>query len=214
MNIQTKTLQIAAVAALAIAAATAVVLAGTRMRKEVTLPAGTELVAGLEQEVSTQRSRAGDRLALHTVEPIPVADGKEIPAGALVQGTIDEAKSGGRLAGAPELTLAFTELEIDGARFGISAEPFHVEGRNDALKSAAEIGAGAVAGGIVGRVLGGKGATLPTAVLGAVIGSGVALQSQGDELVLPAGQPLRIRLQTPVTVSYRPHTDKGEQKSE
>jgi hypothetical protein len=213
MNIQTKTLQLAAVAVLAISAATAVVLGGTRMRKEVTLPAGTELVAGLEHDVSTAHSRAGDGIALRTVEPIALPDGREIPGGALVHGTIDEAKSGGRLAGAPALTLAFTELDIDGARFAISTQPFHAQSGNDALKSAAEIAGGAVAGGVVGRVLGGKRATLPTAVFGTAIGTGVALQSQGDELVLPAGQPLRIQLETAVTVSYRPHSEKGE-KSE
>ena len=38
----------------------------------------------------------------------------------------------------------------------------------------------------------------------AVIGGGVAVQSQGDELLLPAGQRLRILLTAAVTVSYKP----------
>ena len=213
MNIQSKTLPIAAAAVLAVGAATAVVLGGVGMKKHATLPAGTELIAALENEVSTLRSHEGDAIALRIQEPIRVGDDQEIPAGAVIHGSIVVVKNGGRLAGAPELTLRFTEIEVDGDRQQISAEAFQVEGRNDAAKSALEIGGGAVAGGVVGRVLGGKGATLPGALLGAVIGSGVAIQSNGDELLLPAGQRLRVRLSAPVTVSYKPHTEK-EAKTE
>jgi outer membrane lipoprotein SlyB len=120
-----------------------------------------------------------------------------------VHGTVSEAKGGGRIAGAPELTLHFTEVELDGESYPIVAESFHVQGRNDAGKSAAEIGGGAVAGGILGRVVGGKGGTLPGAVVGAAIGTGVAMQSEGDQLVLHTGQLLRVRLTAPATVKYR-----------
>ena len=213
MNIQSKTLPIAAAAVLAVGTATAVVLGGVGMKKHATLPAGTELIAALENEVSTLRSHEGDAIALRIQESIRVGDDQEIPAGAVIHGSIVVVKNGGRLAGAPELTLRFTDMEVDGDRHEISAEAFQVEGRNDAAKSALEIGGGAVAGGVVGRVLGGKGATLPGALLGAVIGSGVAIQSNGDELLLPAGQRLRVRLSAPVTVSYKPHAEK-EAKSE
>ena len=210
MNIQKKTLQIAAGAVVAVAAATAVVLGGTRTKKEVTLPQDTELVATLEHEVSTAQSHAGDAIELRTVEAIPVGEDQTIPAGAVIRGSVVTAKSGGRIAGAPELALRFTELEVDGDRHDIATAAFHLTGRNDAAKSAAQIGGGAVAGGLVGRVLGGKGGTVPGAVLGAAIGTGVAIQSQGDELVLPAGQRLRVRLTAPVTVSYRAHGEKSE----
>jgi hypothetical protein len=213
MNIQMKTLQIGAAAVVALGLVTAVVLGGTRMRKEVTLSAGTEIIAGLEHEVSTQRSAVGDGISLLTAEPIDVADGKSIPAGAVIRGTVSAAKRGGRVAGAPELGLSFDELEIDGKHYTIAADPFHVKGRNDALKSAAEIGGGTVVGGVAGRILGGKGGALPGALLGAAIGSGVAIQSEGDELVLPAGQRIRVMLTEPVKVSYHPQgaeVDKSE----
>jgi hypothetical protein len=52
----------------------------------------------------------------------------------------------------------------------------------------------------VGGVLrGAKGA-----IVGAAIGTGVALATDGDQLTLGAGQRLRIRLTQPVTVQYRP----------
>lgn len=203
MILSTKALQITAAAVVAVGIGTAAVLGGTHTKKEATIAAGTELVAALGGEVSTEHSRPGDLVTLRTVQPIRVWDGGEIPAGATIRGTVSAAKGGGRIAGAPELSLRFTELELDGETYPLVAESFHVQGRNDAGRSAEEIGGGAVAGGILGRVVGGKGGTLPGAVVGAAIGTGVALQSEGDELALHTGQLLRVRLTAPVTVKYR-----------
>ena len=113
MNIQRNTLMILVGAVVSFGAVTAVVLGGTRTREEATVPAGAELVAALEQDVSTARSHPGDAIALRTIEPIPVAPNEEIPAGAVIHGSVAEARSGGRVAGAPELSLRFTELEVD-----------------------------------------------------------------------------------------------------
>ena len=103
-------------------AAAAVIACGPGERK-ATVPAGTMLVAALEDEVSTQRSRAGDEIALRTVEPVRL-DGAEIPEGTLISGTVTDARSGGKDAGPPELGMRFTALEIDGDTHEISTEQF------------------------------------------------------------------------------------------
>ena len=47
------------------------------------------------------------------------------------------------------------------------------------------------------------------AVVGAAIGTGVAVATKGDQITLPNGQKLRVRLTREVTVQYRPRpTDK------
>jgi len=109
-------------------------------------------------------------------------------------------KSGGRISGAPELALKFTALEIDGHSYPIEADAFHVKGKSDAKESAIEIGGGAVAGGLIRGMKG--------AVVGAAIGTGVAVATKGDQLTLNEGQRMRIRLAQPVTVQYRPHAEK------
>ena len=38
-------------------------------------------------------------------------------------------------------------------------------------------------------------------------GTGVAVATKGDQIVLPAGVQLRVRLTAPVTVRYRPVED-------
>jgi hypothetical protein len=143
---------------------------------------------------------------LETTEPVSLGPDIVIPVGAMVRGEVTHAKGGGRIAGAPELTLRFTELESGGERYRIDAEPFRVRGKSDGVESAAEIGGGAVAGGILGGVLGGGGGAVKGALAGAAIGTGVAIATDGDDLVLPAGTRLKIALAAPLTVTYRPDT--------
>lgn len=154
-----------------------------------------------------EQSHVGDNVELRTTAPIYAGSGDVIPDGVTIYGTVTEARGGGRIAGAPELALRYTDIEVDGNRYPIRADQFRVRGKNDALQSAAEIGGGAVAGGVLGRVIGGKGGTAPGAVAGAVIGTGVAVATDGDQLVLPAGQKLRIRLGSSVRVTYHPESE-------
>ena len=199
-----KALYIAVPVLLGVGIGSAVILGAGPERREATIPTGTTLVAALERSVSTEHNRVGDAVVLQTVQSVRLPDGGEIPPGATIHGEVTRAQGGGRIAGAPELTLRFTALAIDGAIYALAADPFRVRGRSDAGESAATIGGGAVAGGIVGGLVGGGKDVLKGAVAGAAIGTGVAVATKGDQIVLPGGVKLRIRLAAPVTVRYRP----------
>ncbi len=185
-------------------AVAAAIMHDTGETRTATLTAGTMMVGALEHSVSTETSRVGDQVRLQTAEPVSLDGETVIPTGSTIRGEVTHANGGGRVAGAPELTLRFTELDSGGETYRIDAVPFRVRGRNDAAQSAAEAGGGAVAGGVLGAVLGGGGGAVKGAVLGAAIGTGVAIATPGDHLTLPAGQKLRIRLAAPVSVSYHP----------
>ncbi len=194
----------------AVGAIAAVVANGSRSA-EATIPAGTRLVAALEHTVSTEYSDVGEAVELRTVEPLKLAEGDAIPEGVVIRGEVTHSKGGGRIAGAPALTLRFIRLHIDGREYSIAADPFRVRGKDDLTESVAEIGGGAVVGGIVGAV---AGDVLKGAVVGAVLGTGVAVATKGGQIVLPAGQKLRIRLAEGVTVRYDPErTQSGEAHS-
>jgi hypothetical protein len=177
----------------------AVMLGRAGERKTATIPSGALLVGTLEQQVSTDRSSVGDHITLRTVDPIRVGDQMTIPEGLTLRGEITQVKGGGRIAGAPELALRFTALEIDGHDYQVSTEPFRVTGKSNATESALQIGGGAVVGGVLD---GAKGA-----VVGAAIGTGVAVATKGDQLTLSAGQRLRIRLTQPLEVQFRPRSE-------
>jgi hypothetical protein len=92
--------------------------------RTATIPAGTTLVAVLESQISTARSRAGDEFELRTIEPVRLRDGAEIPPGLVIHGMVTDAKRGGRLAGVPEIGLRFVELEVDGDEHAIRTDQY------------------------------------------------------------------------------------------
>jgi hypothetical protein len=165
-------------------------------------------VASLSSRLSTEGLDAGHSVTLTTRDPLNLADNRVLPAGIMVRGEVTHAQGGGRIAGAPELTIRFREIEVDGSSYPISAEPFRVRGKDDLKESVAEIGGGAVVGGIIGAV---AGSTVKGAVIGGVLGTGVAVATKGNQIVLPAGQRLRVRLTAPVTVTYTPVAQKTDQ---
>jgi len=189
------------VAVVGVGIAAAVMLGRAGEKKTATIPSGTWLVGTLEQSVSTDHNSIGDHVMLRTVDPIRL-DEVSIPEGVTLRGEVTRVKGGGRIAGAPELAFRFTELELDGQTYEISAEPFSVTGKSAAKESALEIGGGAVVGGVL---KGAKGA-----IVGAALGTGVAVATEGHELTLSAGQRLRIQLTQAVTVRFRLHSETDE----
>jgi hypothetical protein len=186
------------VALLAAAAVTVATGRGNRM-VDATIPAGTALVASLQGTISTENGEAGTPVRLELADDLSLGDGLVVRAGASIRGEVTHSQGGGRVAGAPELTIRFHELSVNGTDHAISAEPFRVRGKNDAAESAAMIGGGAVVGGVVGAITGAG--TAEGAIAGAILGTGVAVATKGDQIVLPSGQKLRVRLTEPVTVS-------------
>lgn len=181
-------------------AATIVSRGGTR---EVTLPAGTRLVGVLEQTVSTGSNRVGDRITIRTGEPLVLSPEDQIPSGVTLKGEITHIKWGGRLTGAPELTIRFTRLAVQGREYPLTTDPFRLRGRSSTPETAAEIGGGAVVGGVVGAI---AGSAVKGALVGAAVGTGVAIATEGDQIVLREGRALRVALNQPVTIRYRPET--------
>lgn len=171
-------------------------------RREARVPEGSVILASLDHTVSTERNRTGDQVRLEVTEPVLVGGDTVIASGAVVRGEVTYAKGGGRIAGAPALTLRFTDLETDAGEFRVDTRPFRIVGKSDAAESAGEIGGGAVAGGILGGILGGGGGAAKGAIAGAAIGTGIAIATDGDDLVIPAGTTLKIELRAPLVVRY------------
>lgn len=193
---------IAAAGVVVAAGVVAAIASGGREPLKITLPAGTEVVARLSASVTTETARVGDRVRLETRDSLPAGDGLSLPPGLAMAGEVTHAKGGGRVAGAPELTIRVTSLAIGGDEHSIGAIPFRFRGRDDAKRSALAIAGGAVAGAVLGEVVADR--AIEGAVIGAAAGTAIAIATKGDQIVLPAGTSLRVRLTEPVTVEYRP----------
>ncbi|MGH7680400.1 MAG: hypothetical protein ACRENN_00265 [Candidatus Eiseniibacteriota bacterium] len=175
--------------------------------KAQTLASGTEILAALQSTVDTGKNHVGDKISLRTLEETRLAEAVVVPAGATINGEVTHVDPAGRVAGGAELTLRFVELAMpDGKSYPISAHPLRLKGKGDAKESAMEVGGGAVAGGILGGILGGKDDIAKGAAAGAAVGAGVAVATKGDQIVLPAGQKIKVTLDTPVTITTKPGT--------
>ena len=173
-------------------------------KKTETLVTGTTLVASLTSTINTGKNHVGDKLTLRTLEEVRVNEMTVVPAGATINGEVTHVDPAGRVAGGAELTIRFTELVTpDGKSYAISAEPLRLKGKGDAKKSALQVGGGAVAGGLVGGILGGKDDIGKGAAAGAVVGAGVAVATKGNQIVLPAGQKIKVTLEAPVSISIK-----------
>lgn len=167
----------------------------------VTLPVGTAFRGALETAVATDKNQVGDPVRFRTTEPVTANGRTVVPSGARVLGTVTYVRAAGRMKGAAELTIRFTDLELaSGQRHAITCEPFRQVVKGDGKETAAEIGGGAAAGGILGGALGGKGGALKGAAIGAAVGTGVAAGTKGEQIVLPAGKSISVRLSAPATL--------------
>jgi hypothetical protein len=173
--------------------------------KTQVLAIGTDMIAALQGTVDTGKNHVGDKVALRTLDALRLNEMTVVPSGSIINGEVTHIDPAGRVAGGAQLSLRFTELVMpDGSSYAIAAAPFRLEGKGDAKESALEIGGGAVAGGIIGGILGGKDDIAKGAAAGAVVGTGVAVATKGDQIVLPAGQKMKVTLTEPVTITTKP----------
>lgn len=168
-----------------------------------TLPAGTDIEVELVDGVSSKTSQVNDAVHARVTKPVMLDGFTLIPAGALVQGTVTEAVSLKKIGGTASLGLRFDTVEAgtDGS-IAILVE-LHQKGKSETGKDAGTI-AGATAGGaLLGRLLSKHDKTKGTligAAVGAAAGTGAAAATKGQEVELPAGTPLALKLSEPVHV--------------
>ena len=75
-----------------------------------------------------------------------------------------------------------------------------MRGKSESSNTLKKVIGGAVAGGVVGAVAGDASKGV---LIGAVLGSGVAVATHGGNIVLPQGQQIGVRLAEPVTIYLR-----------
>ncbi len=167
----------------------------------VTVAAGTSISATLQNTVTTDKAHVGDPVELVTAEAVSVNGSVVMPVGSTVHGTVTQVKAAGRVKGGAEITIRFTAIVLpSGKTIPVTCESLHVAHKGDGKETAAEIGGGSALGGVLGGVLGGKHDVLKGAAIGAAVGTGVAVATKGEQVTLPAGKTIKVRLAAPAVV--------------
>jgi hypothetical protein len=168
-----------------------------RTSRDAAVPDGTEIPVRLEQSLSSRSARPEDRVEGTVARAVRVDGMVAIPAGAAVSGIVRTVEPARRPAHGGRLEIDFDRIVMDGRRMNIRSKVVDV---SESGLDKSKAGLGAVLGGVIGAVVGGgKGA-----LLGAVVGGGGAVvATKGDEVELPAGTVVTLRLEEPLPVARR-----------
>jgi hypothetical protein len=170
----------------------------------IIIPRETELILELQDDLSTERSRTGDKFTAKIVSPSEIA-------GAVVEGRVAKITAPGRIKRRSELSLTFDRILLQDNRWanfsGTLIEVMPIKGDNisrvdnegtaigqssfkgDAIKVGGATGAGLVTGAVIGGPVGaGVGAAV-----GAAFGVGAVVIERGKHVRLNNNQQLRIK---------------------
>jgi hypothetical protein len=169
-----------------------------------TIPAGTGLSTEMVSSASSKTSQIGDAVEARVTEGVQIDGVTVVPVGSTISGTITEAKSLAKIGGQAVLGVKFDRLVLpNGHTFPIVAS-IQQKGKSETGKDAGTI-AGATAGGaLLGRLLSKNDKTKGTligAAVGAAAGTGAAAATKGQEVELPAGAVLALRLESSAEVT-------------
>jgi len=170
----------------------------------IVIPKDTELILEMQNDVSTERSREGDKFTAKVVSPSELA-------GAMVEGRVSKVTHPGRIKRRSELSLSFDRIVLSDDRWsnlsGSLIEVMPVKGDNiqrvdvegtaigqSSLKSdAIKIGGATTAGLITGAVIGGPVGAGVGAGVGAAFGVGAVVIERGKHVRIGESQQMRIK---------------------
>ncbi len=170
----------------------------------IVIPADTELIIELIDEIDTKRVREGDVFRARVSSPYEIS-------GAIIEGRVAKNRRPGRLKRRAELLLSFDRIKISETRWSnfnaIIVEVLPVKGDNvkrvdnegtvagqrpykdDGIKLGASTGTGV----LIGAVVGGPVGAAVGAGVGAAFGVGAAVVERGEWIRLSEQQQLRIK---------------------
>src|SRR6184192_299423 len=125
----------------------------------LTAAAGTRVPLAASESISTRQAKAGDAFTATVAQDVKDVVGHVvIPAGSAVQGTIVAAEPAPNPNASGRLELAVQTVSVRGSSYAVDAtvesKDTVMQGRGVTKGDAAKVGGGAIAGALVGKLLG------------------------------------------------------------
>lgn len=170
----------------------------------IIIPRDTEIIVELIDELSTERSREGDKFTAKIVSPAEIT-------GAIIEGRINKINRPGRLKRRSELQLSFDRIILTENRWSnfnaIMTEVLPVKGDNvkrvdnegmavgdrPYKSDLTKIGGATGTGIVVGAIAGGPVGAAVGAGVGAAFGVGAVVIERGKNIKLNRNQQLRVK---------------------
>ena len=170
--------------------------------REVTVPTGTVLRVTLATPVASDTSHVEDAVRATLRTPVTAGGIQALPSGTAVLGHVTSAQRSAKVKGRASIGVRFSTVDLpgDGGREPIRTGTIVRVAPATKKKDATKIGIGAGAGAVIGGIVGGGSGAAKGAAIGGGAGTGAVLATRGDEVRLPAGTPLSVKLTGPLTV--------------
>jgi hypothetical protein len=163
--------------------------------RELRLEEGTTLQVRLEHPISSRTARIEDRVDASVAHPVRAGNALALPAGTQVRGVVRDVERAQRPSKAGRLELGFDAVYLDRARIDMRGRVVEISEESGRAKKA---GIGAVLGGVLGGILGGKEGAIAGIIIG---GGGAVVATKGEDVELPAGTVLAVRLERPLVIA-------------
>jgi hypothetical protein len=173
--------------------------------REVTLPSGTALTVQLATTVASDTSHVEDPVR-GTLRNAVRIDGLEaLPVGTAVLGHVTSAEPAGKVKGVASIAFRINAIDLpgEGGEENVSTATYSRASKTTRRKDATKIGVGAGAGAVIGGLIGGGSGAAKGAAIGGGAGTAVVLSTTGDEVRIPAGTPVTIKLTAPLTLRVK-----------
>jgi hypothetical protein len=161
------------------------------------IPVGTEFDVRLQTMLSSRTAQVEDRFEATTMVDLLDGDRVLVPAGSVMRGMVTSVERAGRIERKGSVRVVFDQITVRGRAYPIRGTV------TDALESegirgeTGRIGTGAGVGAIIGGILGGVKGAIAGILIG---GGGVIAATEGQDVDLPVGTVLRVRLDSPLTL--------------
>ena len=166
----------------------------------VTVAQGTLMDVEFLQKLSSHESEVGQAFSVRIVEPVRVGGRIAIPAGAIISGTVTEAKPAKKVGGRSTLSLDFDLLELPSGHSYPVTVVFSQKGKSSTGRDVAIIGGATVGGAIVGHQVDGDKGTEIGAVVGAIAGAVAASQTRAKPVEIQPGTVMTLEVTDPLHV--------------
>jgi hypothetical protein len=161
------------------------------------IPAGQELDARLQTQLSSDTAQVEDRFEATTVADLYRGNEVLIPAGSLMRGVVKTVQKATRTDRKGELTVSFDQITVRGRTYPMRGTVTQALESSGMKGEIGRIGAGAGVGAIIGGILGGAKGALIGVLVG---GGGTIVATEGKDVTLDPGTILRVRLDQPPAV--------------
>lgn len=170
--------------------------------EDLILPAAAVIGLQLDTSLSSDRSRVEDRVDAHVTRDVMVQGRVAIPSGSKVIGSVIAVEQGGKIKEPARLAIRFHTLILaDGSQVMMRTEAIDRRSESPANSSTKKIGGAAVAGTILGAIIGGGKGAAAGGAIGAAGGTAAVMAGDRSTVTMPAGQLLNARLSSQTTIT-------------